>query len=90
MPAVKPAQVSTCAGVIYCVRFTVFGVAEVVEHKAAAASFAPGQQVLVEGREATFCYAVSAGAAVIRYDGETATKVVPANKLAALFTQSAD
>jgi hypothetical protein len=62
----------------------VFGVAGVVDHEATSARFAPGQRVLVEGREAKFCYPVSAGAAVIRYEGQTATRVVPANKLAAL------
>ena len=61
-----------------------FGVTGVVDHEATSARFTPGQQVLVEGREAKFCYRVSAEAAVIRYEGQTATRVVPANKLAAL------
>jgi hypothetical protein len=74
------------------VRFTVFGVTGVVDHEVPPARFAPGQQVLVEGREAEFCYAVSVGAAVIRFEGQTATRVVPANKLAALppSTQTTD
>jgi hypothetical protein len=66
------------------VRFTLFGVAGLIDHEAAPARFAPGQQVLVDGRGATFCYPVSAGAAVIRYEGQTATRVVSANKLSAL------
>jgi hypothetical protein len=70
----------------------VFGVTGVVDHEAMPARFAPGQQVLVEGREAKFCYPVSVGAAVIRYEGQTATRVVPANKIAALppSTQTTD
>jgi hypothetical protein len=88
----KPSQVSTRSGVILVVRFTVFGVNGVVDQVGTPARFVPGQQVLVEGREATFCYPVSAGAAVIRYEGQTATRVVPANKLAALppSTQTAN
>jgi hypothetical protein len=63
---------------------TVFGVTGVVDHEATSARFAAGQQVLVEGRAAKFCYPVSVGAAVVRYEGQTATRVVPAKKLAAL------
>ena len=61
-----------------------FGVTGDVDYEATSAHFAPGQRVLVQGREARFCYPVSVGAAVIRYEGQTATRVVPANKLAAL------
>jgi hypothetical protein len=81
----KPPQVSKRGGVMLIVRFTVFGVTGIVDQDGTpACRFVPGQQVLVEGREATFCYPVSAGAAVIRYEGQTGTRVVPANKLAAL------
>jgi hypothetical protein len=88
----KPSQVSRRGGVMLFVRFTVFGVTGVVDQDGTPARFVPGQQVLVEGRQATFCYPVSAGAAVIRYEGQTATRVVPANKLAALppSTQTAN
>jgi hypothetical protein len=74
------------------VRFTVFGVTGIVDHEVPPARFAAGQQVLVERRKATFCYAASAGAAVIRFEGQTATRVVPASKLAALppSTQTTD
>jgi hypothetical protein len=66
------------------VRFTVFGVPGVVGYEAPATGFVPGQRVSVGGREATFCYLASAGAAVIRYEGQTGTRVVSANKLAVL------
>ena len=74
------------------VRFTVFGVIGVVDHEVTPARFTPGQQVLVKGREAKFCYAASVGAAVIRFEGQTVARVVPANKLAALpqSTQTTD
>jgi len=62
----------------------VFGGTGFVDHEATSARFAPGQQALIEGREAKFCYPVSAGAAFIRDEGQTATRVVPTNKLAAL------
>lgn len=61
-----------------------FGVTGIVDHEVTPARFAPGQRMLVQGREAKFCYAVSVGAAVIRFEGQTATRVVPASKLAAL------
>jgi hypothetical protein len=63
----------------------VFGIPGVGDQQVPAVRFTPGQHVWIDGREATFCYLISAGAAVIRYEGHTATCVVPTHKLAALL-----
>jgi hypothetical protein len=50
---------------------------------AGASVFETGQAVWLNGRSASFCYALEARSAVIRYDGEPATRVVLLRKLAA-------
>jgi hypothetical protein len=47
--------------------------------------FESGQQVWIAGRAATFLYHDGEEAAVIRYQGEQATRVVPLRKIAALL-----
>ena len=49
----------------------------------AATRFQTGQELLVNGRVATFLYLSPVGAAVVRYTDETISRVVPAHKLAA-------
>jgi hypothetical protein len=48
----------------------------------AVTRFRAGQKLWVNGRLATFLYSSAGGAAVVRYAGETGSRVVPANKLA--------
>jgi hypothetical protein len=40
-----------------------------------------GQEVWIGGRRAIFLYTQSAGAAIVRFDGERDTRVVPMSKL---------
>ncbi len=49
----------------------------------AATRFQAGQKLWVNGRLATFLYPGAGGAAVVRYTGETISRVVSAHKLAA-------
>ena len=48
----------------------------------AETGFEDGQEVWVDGRPATFCYLIPAGAAVVRYPNERDARVVPTHKLA--------
>src|SRR5205085_6321661 len=50
--------------------------------KAGTTLFHSKQTVWIHGRAASFCYAVEPASAVIRYDGESETRVVPLHKLA--------
>jgi hypothetical protein len=45
--------------------------------------FHEGQQVWLNGRQATFIYFASARAATIRYQDEHSTRIVPLDRLAA-------
>jgi hypothetical protein len=49
----------------------------------AATRFQEGQKLWVNGRVATFLYPGADGAAVVRYAGETMSRVVSAHKLTA-------
>ena len=48
----------------------------------AVTRFRVGQKLWVNGRLATFLYPSAGGAAVVRYAGETGSRVVSAHKLA--------
>ena len=44
--------------------------------------FRLGQSIWVNGRPAMFCYEVLPGNVVVRYQGETTTRVIPRYKIA--------
>jgi hypothetical protein len=48
-----------------------------------SSQFHEGQQVWLNGRQATFIYYASARAATIRYEQEHTTRIVPIDRLAA-------
>jgi signal transduction histidine kinase len=56
--------------------------------KTGAPIFRAGQTVWLNGRAASFCYAMESASAVIRYDGESQTRVVSLHKLASASPSS--
>jgi hypothetical protein len=53
------------------------------DHQSAEWGFSSGDRVWVDGRRATFCYLARVGAAVVKFEGEQAARVVAARKVAA-------